>query len=90
MHPYKYGPENDFATELTKLVDNGYRFKYVVNAKGKMDKLKKYTLIKSFKEYKKRSVFADVPTEKCIEWATTMPEDGKKVLRSFLLCKMEK
>lgn len=88
-HPGKYGPNNDFAAELRYLVALGYRFKYVVNAKGKICEFEKrgYKPVKTFKKYPLRAVFAGVPEDEVISWATTMPDDGKKVIRSFLLCR---
>lgn len=83
VHPEKY-KDDEFAEVLGDMVDMGYRFKYVINAKGKMHKLKKYKCVKRWKGFP-RAVWTGVPDEQCIKWATTMPKDGKKVLRSIYL-----
>ena len=51
----------------------------------KKDKFKDYKCVKKFSYYKRRAVFVGVPEEKVLKWATEMPEDGIKVIRSFLL-----
>ncbi|GAG11446.1 unnamed protein product, partial [marine sediment metagenome] len=48
------------------------------------DKFKKYKCVKTFKDFP-RAVFTGVPTEKVIKWATEMPMDGKKVIRSIFM-----
>jgi FkbM family methyltransferase len=85
VHPQFYGEQNDFVPVLEALVNAGYSFKYVVNAKGKMDEFRSFKLRKRFKHYKHRAIFQDVPPEKVIPWSTRMPEDGLKIVRSFLL-----
>ena len=91
VHPDKYSKENDFAPLLKECLNNGYYFKYVVNAKGKMGEFtsRGYKPVKTFKHYKYRSVFdgTQIPWEQIIKWSTEMPDDGKKVIRSFLLVK---
>ena len=88
VHPIFYNKDNDFRKVLEDILALGYKFKYVINAKGKIDKFKKYKCVKRFKQYKHRAVFKGVPKEKVLKWATTMPKDGKKVVRSFLLEKI--
>lgn len=89
VHPQFYNKENDFRHYLQVLLDNGYYFKYVVNAKGKIREFtdKGFVPFKTFKQFDKRAVFKDVPSELVLPWATEMPKDGKKVIRSVLLCK---
>lgn len=86
VHPKQYSSDNDFSAILRKYINIGYFFKYVVNAKGKMGKFDKYTRRKTFKHYGERAVFKDVPANVVIPWATEMPDDGKKVIRSIYLC----
>lgn len=85
VHPQFYNKDNDFRKVLEDILKLGYKFKYVVNAKGKIDKFKNYKSVKRFKHYKHRAVFKGVPEHKVLKWATTMPKDGKKTIRSFLL-----
>lgn len=89
VHPQYYGPQNDFAAELRKLVEGGYRFKYLVNAKGKMCEFANYGYKprKTFSQYVKRAVFEDIPAKLAIPWCCEMPDDGVKVVRSCYLCK---
>ena len=87
VHPQYYSKENDFRKVLEDILKLGYKFKYVVNAKGKMGLFKDYTCVKRFSYYKHRAVFKDVPEKKVLKWATEMPEDGKKVIRSILVVK---
>lgn len=90
VHPKLYGNRVElFKSQLRDLVSAGYKFKYVVNAKGKMDVFRDagYMPRKSFKHYKERAVFEDVKQEHAIPWCTEMPEDGLKIARSFLLCR---
>lgn len=85
IHPQFYSKTNDFRVILEKLIEMGYHFKYVVNAKGKIDLFKNYTCVKRFSHYKHRAVFKDVPNEKILKWATKMPDDELKVIRSIML-----
>jgi hypothetical protein len=70
---------------LERLVDLGYNFKYVENAKDKLDYLKEYTCVKKFSFYKKRRVFTDVSNDRAIEMCTKIDTDGKKIVRSILM-----
>ena len=87
VHPDQYNKDNDFRAVLEELLKMGYYFKYVVNAKGKIKKFKDYKCVKKFSYYKHRAVFCGIPDEKVLKWATEMPKDGKKVIRSLLLVK---
>jgi FkbM family methyltransferase len=89
VHPKDYEKNNlDMVTPLTKLVDGGYKFKYLINAKDKKDIIKaKYPVFKICKKYSKRVIFKNIKPEDAIPWCTEMPADGKKVARSFLLYK---
>ena len=87
VHPQFYNKDNDFRKTLEDILKLGYKFKYVVNAKGKIGKFKKYKCVKRFSYYKHRAVFAGVHENKVLKWATEMPKDGKKVIRSILLVK---
>ena len=89
LHPDRYGPTNDMAEQLRWLLSVGYKFKYVENAKGKLSEFKAYRPFKTFKGTD-RALFKtpDLPDDDTlVEWCTTMPEDGKKVVRSILLVK---
>ena len=85
LHPDKYSSQNNFAYVLERLVDLGYNFKYVENAKDKLDYFKSSTCVKAFSFYKKRKVFADIPTDDVIEWCTKIDKDGKKIIRSIMM-----
>lgn len=87
VHPKQYNADNDFVPVLRALLEHGYQFKYVVNAKGKIREFRDCECVKTFKQYKERAVFANVPDDRVVKWATEMPEDGKKFIRSILLCK---
>jgi len=84
LHPEYYSKENDFRACLETLLEKGYYFKYVVNAKGGTKKIFDYTEVRKFRNAK-RSVFENVPTDKVLTWATEMPENGKKNLRAIFM-----
>jgi FkbM family methyltransferase len=89
LHPDRYGPDNDMEAQLRWLLSVGYKFKYVENAKGKLAEFKAYRPFKTFKGTD-RALFKtpDLPNDDTlVKWCTTMPEDGKKVIRSILLVK---
>ncbi len=84
VHPDQYSKYNDFAEVLREIFKIGYQLKYVINAKGKIDLLKPYTLVKKFKKFP-RAIWTDVPVEKAIPWICEMPDDGLKVVRAIML-----
>ena len=86
VHPEKYSTANDFAGVLTHIVyDLGYKVKFVINAKGKKQELMRCA--KLFKDNLEadRAIFTDVDPGLVVSQATTMPEDGRKVLRAIML-----
>ena len=86
VHPERYTKKNNFRKVLEMLLRKGYKFKYVINAKGKVKLLKPYRCVKKFGSFPRR-IWKDVPDDKCLKWATTLPKDGKKVLRAIYLRK---
>lgn len=89
LHPDRYGPENDMLAEFRWLIDAGYRFRYVENAKEKVSEFTSLGLkpCKRF-SHTDRAIFRDVPeTETLLRWCTEMPDDARKVVRSVLLVK---
>jgi hypothetical protein len=85
LHPDKYDKQNNFASVLEKLVDLGYNFKYVENAKDKLDYFKEYTCAKKFSFYKKRRVFTDVSNDAAIKMCIKIDKGGKKLIRSIMM-----
>lgn len=87
VHPAQYSNDNNFGNVMRLLLRHGYRVKYIVNAKGKLNELKRAgaSVAKTFRN-SERSVFkqADITDEALIELTTTMPADGKKVIRALL------
>ncbi len=88
LHPEYYNNKNNFKAILKSLLELGYRIKYVVNAKGRMkDFLKKgYKPVKKIRNFP-RAVFKNIPEDRVLRWATKMPSNGKKYIRSILLVK---
>ncbi len=88
VHPQYYNEENDFASTLDNLVEMGYKFKYIISAKGGNETIeeKGYVPIKSFKGYA-RKVYESINPADAIPWATEMPKNKKKIVRAILLCK---
>jgi len=90
VHPKLYGERRVIFQDMLKcLLDAGYLFKYVENAKGKMGVFENegYSPRKTFSHYQERSIFENIKPEHAIHWSTEMPVDGHKVVRSFMLCK---
>lgn len=85
LHPDRYNMGNNFAYVLDRLVREGYYFKYVENAKDKLDYFKQYKLVKQFSFYPKRKVFTGIPSERAIEMCTKIDDDGKKLVRSIMM-----
>jgi len=83
VHPQAYDEKNDMRAILGEYLKK-YRMKYIVNAKGKRDEFKSLSIIKSFKKCD-RSVYAPGDIGTMIDWICTMPDDGKKLVRSFLM-----
>jgi FkbM family methyltransferase len=85
VHPQMYGPDNNFSDVLWWLVNAGYKFSYVINAKGKSavieEKYKAYTFFPNYE----RKIYKNIVPEDAIPWACTMPADKKKVLRAIML-----
>jgi FkbM family methyltransferase len=89
LHPDRYNSDNDMSKELHWLIDDGYKIKYVENAKGKIDKFIEHGL-QPYKTFTNttRALFRDITdNERMISWCTQMPSDGKKIVRSILLVK---
>lgn len=95
LHPQYYSKENDFAGTLETLLELGYDFKYIINAKGHADTVKAGGALihKSFKEYS-RSIYTcnEVDRDTLIGWSTEMwnakgSTKLTKVLRAILLSK---
>ena len=90
VHPKLYGERRETFKDILKcLLNSGYSFKYVENAKEKMSEFNNagYVPLKTFKNYPERSIFENVKSEHVIKWSAEMPEDGHKAIRSFMLCK---
>ena len=83
VHPQYYNESNDFAKVLEWLVGIGYKFSYVITAKGKDHVLGRDPYI-SFPKYD-RKLYKEISAEEAIPWACEMPSDKKKVLRAIML-----
>lgn len=88
VHPQYYNRENDFASTLDDLVEMGYKFKYVISAKGGSETVEKegYKPVRISEGYS-RKIYKDINPAYAIPWATEMPKNKKKILRAILLCK---
>jgi len=86
VHPKFYSKTNDFAETLNDLIEMGYKFKYVISAKGGSETVEKrgYAPLKSFKNYD-RKIYGNINPSYAIPWATEIPKNGKKILRAILL-----
>ena len=87
VHPQFYNEKNDFRAVLVELLNLGYEFKYVENAKDRMKEFVScgYIPFKTFKQYSKRALFQNIPKDVVLDWACKMPDDGKKYIRSFFM-----
>lgn len=85
VHPQYYGDHNDFADILLVLMEKGFRFKYIISAKGGDKEIERhYQPFKTFDGYN-RKIYKDIDSGQGIYWATNWPKNKKKVVRAILL-----
>jgi len=84
LHTKQYSEKRNMRATVEVMKKMGFRIKYLVNAKGKLDKFiaRGHDPIKMFGDYP-RAIFE--PWGGCEDWCFTLDTDGKKFVRSILL-----